>query len=126
MCFSDIQDLILSFSLVCQLAVKDVLPRPSPGSLRVAQSRLSDDAGCASRDAHIGPAIRPQGDLSSRFKTVERDPTMQKPPLDPHVPDEAPTSPLLSVYDHQHLITYLRLPATPSDAAAWSEAPPIL
>src|SRR5258708_24304894 len=109
MCFSDIQDLILSFSLVCQLAVKDVLPRPSPGSLRAAQSRLSDDAGCASRDPHIAPAIRPQVDLSYRFKTVELDPTIHKPPLDPDVTDDVPTSPVLIIYVEQLLITYLRL-----------------
>jgi hypothetical protein len=46
---------------------------------------------------------------------------MQKPPLDPDVADEAPTSPLLSVYDEQHLITYLRLLDAESDGADWKE-----
>ena len=34
---------------------------------------------------------------------------MQKPPLDPDVADEAPSAPILTGYDEQHLITYLRL-----------------
>jgi hypothetical protein len=34
---------------------------------------------------------------------------MQKPPLDPDVADLAPTSPALTGYDEQHLVTYLRL-----------------
>jgi hypothetical protein len=39
---------------------------------------------------------------------------MQKPPLDPDVADMAPTASVLSGYDEQHLVTYLRL----LDAAA--------
>jgi hypothetical protein len=46
---------------------------------------------------------------------------MQKPPLDPDVADEAPTSALLSVFDEQHLITYLRLLDAESDGADWKE-----
>ena len=34
---------------------------------------------------------------------------MQKPPLDPDVADTAPSGPVLTVYDEEHLITYLRL-----------------
>jgi hypothetical protein len=34
---------------------------------------------------------------------------MEKPPLDPPVADSAPTEPVLTGYDEQHLITYLRL-----------------
>jgi hypothetical protein len=32
---------------------------------------------------------------------------MQKPPLDPDVADTAPSGPVLTVYDEEHLITYL-------------------
>ena len=34
---------------------------------------------------------------------------MQKPPLDPDVADTAPSDPVLTVYDEEHIITYLRL-----------------
>jgi len=34
---------------------------------------------------------------------------MQKPPLDPDVADAAPIDSMLTPYDHEHLITYLRL-----------------
>ena len=33
----------------------------------------------------------------------------QKPSLDPDVDDTAPTDAALTVYDEQHIITYLRL-----------------
>jgi hypothetical protein len=38
-----------------------------------------------------------------------QDAQMQKPPLDPDVDDAAPTGAALTVYDEQHIITYLRL-----------------
>jgi hypothetical protein len=34
---------------------------------------------------------------------------MQKPPLDPDVTDIAPSDSVETVYDEEHLITYLRL-----------------
>ena len=34
---------------------------------------------------------------------------MQTPPLDPDVADTAPSDSVLTVYDEEHLITYLRL-----------------
>jgi hypothetical protein len=34
---------------------------------------------------------------------------MQKPPLDPDVADTAPSNSVLTVYDEEHIITYLRL-----------------
>ena len=34
---------------------------------------------------------------------------MQKPPLDPDVADTAPSDSVLTVYDEEHIITYLRL-----------------
>jgi hypothetical protein len=37
---------------------------------------------------------------------------MQKPPLDPDVADTAPSGPVLTVYDEEHLITYLRACST--------------
>jgi hypothetical protein len=41
--------------------------------------------------------------------------TMQKPPLDPDVADTAPSNSVLTVYDEEHIITYLRL----LDAVRW-------
>jgi len=49
----------------------------------------------------------------SKAKLVDQQPvartSMQKPPLDPDVSDTAPSDPVLTVYDEEHLITYLRL-----------------
>ena len=46
---------------------------------------------------------------------------MQKPPLDPDVANEAPTAPILTGYDEEHLITYLRLLDAETDGADWKE-----
>jgi hypothetical protein len=46
---------------------------------------------------------------------------MQKPPLDPPVADLAPAEPVLTGYDEQHLITYLRLLDAEIDGADWRE-----
>lgn len=46
---------------------------------------------------------------------------MQKPPLDPDVADNAPTAPILTGYDEEHLITYLRLLDAEKDGADWTE-----
>ena len=46
---------------------------------------------------------------------------MQKPPLDPDVADTAPSDPVLTVYDEEHIITYLRLLDADADAADWRE-----
>ena len=34
---------------------------------------------------------------------------MKKPPADPDVADVAPTDPVLTVYDEEHIMTYLRM-----------------
>jgi hypothetical protein len=46
---------------------------------------------------------------------------MQKPPLDPDVSDTAPSDPVLTVYDEEHLITYLRLLDADVQGADWRE-----
>ncbi len=46
---------------------------------------------------------------------------MQKPPLDPDVADAAPTDPRLSIYDENHIITYLRLLDADAEGADWQE-----
>ncbi len=52
--------------------------------------------------------------------TVERTP-MQKPPLDPDVADTAPSTSKLTVYDEEHIITYLRLLDADAAGADWRE-----
>jgi hypothetical protein len=50
--------------------------------------------------------------------TIERTP-MQKPPLDPDVADRAPSDSKLTVYDEEHIITYLRLLDADAADADW-------
>jgi hypothetical protein len=46
---------------------------------------------------------------------------MQKPPLDADVADTAPSDSVLTVYDEEHLITYLRLLDADAEGADWRE-----
>jgi hypothetical protein len=46
---------------------------------------------------------------------------MQKPPLDPDIADTAPFDSVLTVYDEEHLITYLRLLDADAKGADWCE-----
>ena len=44
---------------------------------------------------------------------------MQKPPLNPYVADIAPSDSVLTVYDEEHVITYLRLLDADAAGADW-------
>ena len=46
---------------------------------------------------------------------------MQTPELDPPVADLAPNSSVLTGYDEQHLVTYLRLLDAEAEGADWQE-----
>ena len=46
---------------------------------------------------------------------------MQSPPLDPTVADMAPSVGVLTSYDEQHLVTYLRLLDADTEGADWRE-----
>jgi hypothetical protein len=46
---------------------------------------------------------------------------MKNPPLDPDVADAAPTDPMLTGYDQEHLVTYLRLLDADAEGADWRE-----
>ena len=46
---------------------------------------------------------------------------MPKPPLDPPVADQAPVADGLTDYDHEHLVTYLRLLDADAEGADWAE-----
>ena len=46
---------------------------------------------------------------------------MKKPLLDPDVADTAPSDSVLTVYDEEHIITYLRLLDASAEGADWRE-----
>ena len=46
---------------------------------------------------------------------------MKKPPLDPDIADLAPAGPLLTSYDEEHVVTYLRLIDADQDGADWRD-----
>ena len=47
---------------------------------------------------------------------------MPQPPLDPPVADGAPDADVLTGYDEEHLVTYLRLLDADAEGADWTEA----
>jgi hypothetical protein len=51
---------------------------------------------------------------------------MQRPPLNPDVADTAPASAVLTRYDEEHIITYLRLLDADADGADWREVTQIV
>ncbi|KAA3448615.1 DUF2285 domain-containing protein [Mesorhizobium sp. SARCC-RB16n] len=51
---------------------------------------------------------------------------MLQPLLDPAVADEAPTSPVLTGYDEEHLLTYIRLLDAATEDADWREVAKIV
>jgi len=51
---------------------------------------------------------------------------MRLPPPDPDVADLAPTASVLTGYDEQHLVTYLRLLDAEADGADWREVAKIV
>lgn len=46
---------------------------------------------------------------------------MQKPPPDPAVADAAPSDAMLTAYDEEHRVTYLRLLDAVADGADWRD-----
>jgi hypothetical protein len=46
---------------------------------------------------------------------------MRKPPLNPPVDDLAPEGDVLTRYDQEHLVTYLRLLDADAEGAEWTE-----
>jgi hypothetical protein len=51
---------------------------------------------------------------------------MESPPLNPPVEDIAPTAAILTGYDEQHLVTYLRLLDADAEGADWQEVTSIV
>jgi hypothetical protein len=46
---------------------------------------------------------------------------IRKPPLDPPIDDQVPQADVLTGYDQEHLVTYLRLLDAEADGADWAE-----
>lgn len=57
---------------------------------------------------------------------TKADMTKPRPPLDPPVADQAPDADLLTGYDQEHLVTYLRLLDAEADGADWTEVAQIV
>jgi hypothetical protein len=61
----------------------------------------------------------------SKAKWLDQQPVarkpMQKPPLDPDAADTAPSDSVLTVYDEEHVITYLRLLDADAKGVDWRE-----
>jgi hypothetical protein len=51
---------------------------------------------------------------------------MERPLLDPPISDVAPDDAVLTAYDEQHLITYIRLLDAESDGADWQDVAKIV
>jgi hypothetical protein len=51
---------------------------------------------------------------------------MESPPLNPSVEDVAPTAAILTGYDEQHVVTYLRLLDADAEGADWREVAKIV
>jgi len=47
---------------------------------------------------------------------------MRRPILNPPIADQAPNDPLLTAYDEEHFVVYLRLLDAEADGADWMEA----
>src|SRR6266481_5174833 len=71
----------------------------------------------AARYCHVGAAkLR-----NSERRICHRERPMQSPPLDPDVADLAPAEPMLTPYDHEHAITYMRMLDADAEGADWRE-----
>jgi hypothetical protein len=46
---------------------------------------------------------------------------MKTPPLDPQIADVAPNGPVLTAYDEEHLITYMRVLDADQQGADWRD-----
>lgn len=46
---------------------------------------------------------------------------MKQPPLDPQIADVAPNGPVLTAYDEEHMITYMRVLDTDQQGADWRD-----
>jgi hypothetical protein len=59
--------------------------------------------------------------VASQQPSAEKPTPMQKPPPDSDVADTAPSDSVLTIYDEEHVITYLRLLDADAQGADWRE-----
>ena len=59
--------------------------------------------------------------VETQLSALVGDRRMKSPPLDPPVSDSAPRDAILTRYDQQHLVTYLRLLDAEAEGADWRE-----
>ena len=83
---------------------------------------LNEAPTSSARTAVPRPDLNAATLAGHEYRTISMDsPTMHSPPLDPPVADAAPTDGILTGYDEQHLVTYLRLLDAEKDGADWQE-----
>jgi hypothetical protein len=88
----------------------------NPGGARGASRRVGRNMTNSWK--HFGDRLTCRSLFEDPFEPAQ-DAQMQKPPLDPDVDDTAPTDAALTVYDEQHIITYLRLLDADAARADW-------
>jgi len=93
--------------------------------LQVAVTALSALNSPAS-GAHINSVYAASGTKGLLTLTNLYDTRMKKPPRDPDVADLAPTDSVLTVYDEEHIITYLRMLDADKEGADWREVTQIV
>ena len=72
------------------------------------------------------PAGLDCGQTMPRVRWHSRMDLMQKPPLDPDVDDSAPDDTTLTIYDEEHIITYMRLLDADAAGADWRKVAKIV
>jgi hypothetical protein len=85
--------------------------------------RLSEAPAVSAPYAHVILLHRANtSDIITRILNANADEfSMKPPPLNPSVSDVAPVEPILTGYDEQHLVTYLRLLDADASGADWRE-----
>jgi hypothetical protein len=74
---------------------------------------------CRERGFFVWSLNRQDLEASLSIDTFAR--SSMEMPLDPDVADIVPTDSILTSYDHEHLITYLRLLDADADGADWQD-----
>jgi hypothetical protein len=90
-------------------------------------------AGYCESSSDLIPAGRPEPN-GAKISPVGReeldhslhDALMKKPPADPDVADFAPTDSVLTIYDEEHIVTYLRMLDADAEGADWREVAQIV
>ena len=88
---------------------------------------LIDIKGPPNRASAAGPNEAKVSPLDQReLEGSLYDTLMKKPPADPDVADVAPTDSVLTLYDEEHITTYLRMLDADAEGADWREVAQIV